>query len=231
MKYATELTDEQKAQLKVVTTLEHPVRGSYIKIFKFEENKQNGKLEKSVQVLVPKEATETIKALRNAAKMAYIQGWGNKAPLPGFRNPLRDGDKEGGPDLGGLPKGKRVGQMPEFNNHFFFNCKNTQDIVIKNQRNEDILEQGSGIKSGDYLRISCVAYPYNTGGDGIAFSLRGVQLLKEGEALGGDGSSAANDFGEVPMAEDMGASGDIFKDGNQASQEALPAGDSNNPFG
>lgn len=226
MKYATELSEDQKAQLKVVTQVDIPVRGSFVKVFKFELNTQNGQQEKSVQVLVPKEAAATIAALRSAAKMAYIQGWGDQPALPGFRNPLRDGDKEGGPALGGLPVGKTAGQNPEYNNHFFFNCKNTKEIMVKNQRNEDIMLDGAGIKSGDYLRVSCVAYPYETGGKGVAFSLRGVQLIRVGEALGGDGSNASNDFDAVPMAEDMGASSDLDKafDGEQT-----PAGD--NPFG
>lgn len=230
MKYAVELTDEQKAQLKVVTKIDIPadcVRGSFVKIFKFELNTQNGAMEKSVQVLVPKSATATLAALRSAAKMAYTQGWGNRAPLPGFRNPLRDGDKEGGPAMGGLPSTKRAGQCPEYDNHFFFNCKNTKEIVVKNQRNEDILLDGTGIKSGDYLRVICVAYPYETGGAGVAFSLRGVQLFRAGEALGGDGSNAGDDMEAVPMAEDMGASADLDKAFGGQQQ---PTEDNNNPF-
>jgi len=211
-----ELTEDEVAYLKVVTTIKNPIRASFVKVMKAELNDLNDQMEYSVQCLVPKSATETIKDLQNAAKMAFkqgvVKGFWEAGKLPGgFKNPLRDGDKAGGVALGGLPDGTEPGDKVEYNNHYFFNCKNTKKIVVKDQKNRDIIDDETIIKSGDYVRISLVAYPYNKKSKGIAFSLRGIQLLKEGEALGG-GGSAANDFGEVPMSEDMGDTGDELDD-------------------
>lgn len=206
-----EFTEDDKAKLKVVTTIEFPVRASFVKVMKAELNDLNNKMEFSVQCLVPKESKKTVESLRQAAKMAFKQGvskgfWpAGKAPA-GFKNPLRDGDMAGGVALGGLPDGMEPGDKPEYDNHLFFNCKNTKKVVVKDQKNNDIIDDETVIESGDYVRISCVAYPYNTKSKGVAFSLRGIQLYKKGESLGG-GGSATNDFGEVPMSEDMAGAG------------------------
>ena len=173
-----ELTEAEEAKLKVVTTVEFPCRASYVKIANAELNDLNGKMEFSLSVLIPKEAAKTLASLRQAATLAYKRKFGNAKMPPGFKNPLRDGDKVGGVALGGLPDGTEVGEKAEYDNHFFFNCKNTRPPVIKNQQNQTVLDDDHCIESGDYVRIICVAYGYDKKSKGCAFSLRGIQLIR-----------------------------------------------------
>ena len=67
------------------------VRFSYFSALSARKNEMNGKEEFSTQVLVPKSDTETINALKAAAKAALTAKFGDKIPKT-VRNPLRDGN-------------------------------------------------------------------------------------------------------------------------------------------
>ena len=206
-----ELTEDELEQLKVVTQVDFPIRGSYVKIFTPEKNNLSDKMEYSLSCLVPKEATKTIADLRQAQKIAFklgvSKGFWKAGKMPsGFKQPLRDGDKVGGVALGGLPDGTEAGDKEEYNNHFFFNARNTRQVVVKDEKNRNIIDNDNAIVSGDYIRVVVVAYPYATKSKGISFSLNGIQLVRKGEPLGASGPSSSavgNDFGEIPMAKNM----------------------------
>lgn len=163
------------------------VRTSYCKLMRPQKNEMNGKLEYSSQILIPKSDSQTVEALRAAAKAAMAAKW--PTPPKGLRNPLRDGDAETKAD--GSPLGK------EYAGCWFINVKASEDrkpTVIDMSGNE--LFEVDSVVSGDYIRVSVNAYAYDAAGNrGVAFGLNNVQLVAKGEPLGAPKMSAADEFG------------------------------------
>jgi len=57
--------------------------------------------------------------------------------------------------------------------------------------------------SGCYVNVNLEAYPYTKGNNGLGARVRGVQLLRKGEAFGGGGPPASDDeFDEIDTPED-----------------------------
>jgi hypothetical protein len=158
----------------------------YCSVMSARKNEMNGKDEFSTQVLVPKSDTETVGALKAAAKEALMAKFGDKIPK-NVRNPLRDGDTETKAD--GAPLGK------EYAGHFFFNTKSTNKPGAVDANGQDLLGSND-IVSGDYGRVSLNAYAYSqAGNNGVSFGLNNIMLVAKGEPLGGARPSAASDFG------------------------------------
>ena len=158
----------------------------YCSVMSARKNEMNGKDEFSTQVLVPKSDTETVGALKAAAKEALMAKFGDKIPK-NVRNPLRDGDTETKAD--GTPLGK------EYAGHFFFNTKSTNKPGAVDANGQDLLGSND-IVSGDYGRVSLNAYAYSqAGNNGVSFGLNNIMLVAKGEPLGGARPSAASDFG------------------------------------
>ncbi len=126
----------------------------YCSVMSARKNEMNGKDEFSTQVLVPKSDTETVVALKAAAKEALMAKFGDKIPK-NVRNPLRDGDTEVKSD--GSPLG------PEYAGHYFFNTKSTNKPGAVDAHGHDILGS-QDIVSGDYGRVSLNAYAYDQAG-------------------------------------------------------------------
>lgn len=162
------------------------VRFSYFNALSSRKNEMSGKEEFSTQVLVPKSDTETVNALKAAAKEALVAKFGDKIPK-NVRNPLRDGDTETKQD--GSPLG------PEYAGHFFFNAKSTNKPGAVDANGHDLLGS-QDIVSGDYGRVSLNAYAYSqAGNNGVSFGLNNIMLVAKGDTLGGGRVSAAADFG------------------------------------
>jgi hypothetical protein len=162
------------------------VRFSYFSALSARKNEMNGKEEFSTQVLVPKSDTETINALKAAAKAALIAKFGDKIPKT-VRNPLRDGDTETKSDGGQLGA--------EYAGHYFFNTKSTNKPGAVDAHGHDIIGS-QDIVSGDFGRVSLNAYAYDQAGNkGVAFGLNNILLVSKGDSLGGAKPSAAADFG------------------------------------
>jgi hypothetical protein len=158
----------------------------YCSVMSARKNEMNGKDEFSTQVLVPKSDTETVAALKAAAKEALMAKFGDKIPK-NVRNPLRDGDTETKTD--GSPMGK------EYAGCFFFNTKSTNKPGAVDANGQDLLGSND-IVSGDYGRVSLNAYAYSqAGNNGVSFGLNNIMLVSKGETLGGGRASAASDFG------------------------------------
>jgi len=177
-------------------------RFSYCNVAQARRNEMNGKDEFSTQVLVPKSDTETISALKAAAKAALVAKFGDKIPK-NVRNPLRDGDTETKSD--GSPLGA------EYAGCYFFNTKSNQKPSIIDGNGRDLIA-GDAVVSGDYGRVAVNAYAYDAAGNrGVAFGLNHVLLLEKGEPLGGSARlSAAAAFGISPStaAQPAGAASD-----------------------
>ncbi len=201
-----DLTAEEKSALTVVTG-DHktPARISYAKIFKSEWNDLSGKEEYSCMVLIPKSDTTTVNALKQAVKTAIKGKFGDKQPK-GLRIPLRDGDKEG---EGGVPSGSEAGQAP-YGDHYFFNCKNSRQPAIVDQKRRAILDPEQ-IVSGFYVRFSINAFAYDNKSKGVSFGLNAVQLIREGKKLG-NSFNVNNVFDELPEQENVEETADaIFR--------------------
>jgi hypothetical protein len=163
-------------------------RFSYFNALASRKNELSGKEEFSTQVLVPKADTETVAALKAAAKEALVAKFGDKIPK-NVRNPLRDGDTETKQD--GSPLG------PEYAGHFFFNAKSITKPGAVDANGHDLLGS-QDIVSGDFGRVSLNAYAYSqAGNNGVSFGLNNIMLVSKGETLGGGRASAASDFGIV----------------------------------
>ena len=158
----------------------------YCSVMSARKNEMNGKDEFSTQVLVPKSDTETVAALKAAAKEALMAKFGDKIPK-NVRSPLRDGDTETKTD--GSPLGK------EYAGHFFCNVKSTAKPGAIDAHGNDLIG-ADDIVSGDYVRVSLNAYAYSQAGNsGVSFGLNNILLLKKGQPLGSSKPSAADDFG------------------------------------
>jgi hypothetical protein len=174
---------KRKMTTRVVTG---KVRFSYFNALAARKNELSGKEEFSTQVLVPKSDTETVAALKAAAKAALVAKFGDKIPK-NVRNPLRDGDTETKQD--GSPLGA------EYAGCFFFNAKSTNKPGAVDQHGMDLIG-ANDIGSGDFGRVSLNAYAYSqAGNNGVSFGLNNIMLLAKGDPLGGARPSAAADFG------------------------------------
>lgn len=167
---------------KVVTG---KVRASFFKADIGEVNKLNNKHEFSTQIIIDKGDTETINAIKAAAKAALAEKFGDKIPK-NVRNPLRDGDTETNQDGGA--KG------PAYEGKYFMNCKSSKRPGIIDTKGRELAD--GKIKSGDYIRVSLNTFAYsNAGNNGVSFGLNNVLFVEEGESLGSARTSAADDFG------------------------------------
>lgn len=174
---------KRKMSTRVVTG---KVRFSYFSALSARRNEMNGKDEFSTQVLVPKTDTETLSALKAAAKEALGAKFSDKVPK-NVRNPLRDGDTETKQD--GSPLGA------EYAGCYFFNVKSTTKPGAVDASGHDLIGSDD-IVSGDYGRVSLNAYAYSqAGNNGVSFGLNNIMLVSKGEPLGGTRPSAAADFG------------------------------------
>ncbi|MFI3253653.1 MAG: DUF2815 family protein [Eubacteriales bacterium] len=128
-----------------------------------------------------------IEMLKNGILAAYQQGAtklkgnGNSIPpLETLRSVLRDGDLEKPDD-------------PLYANCYFLNANSTIPPGIVDANCNPILDR-TQVYSGCYGRVSLSFFAYSTAGaKGIAAGLNHVQILRDGEPLGGR-STAASDF-------------------------------------
>ena len=177
------------------------VRFSYLTAFQPRMNKESGKLEYSVAVLIPKTNQKDVEAVKSAIDELIKDEWTNKRkPLPPkFWNPLRDGDKDTKQD--GRPLGE------ECRGHYVINVKagatdaegnpKAPPRVVGTQRNAQgkLLDLGPrDVKSGDFGRISMNLGAYTKGTGGVGAYIVNIQKVREGDPLSG-GRSAEDDFG------------------------------------
>lgn len=171
---------------KVIT---NPARLSYANVW--EPTSINGSKPKySTSVIISKDDTETVEAIKAAIVAAYKAGEGKlkgnaktTPPLAAIKTPLRDGDLERPDD-------------PAYANSYFINANSPQAPQIVDANCKEIFER-SEIYSGVYARVSVSFYAFNSNGNrGIACGLNNIQKIRDGEPLGGK-ASARSDFGTV----------------------------------
>jgi hypothetical protein len=141
----------------------------------------------SVSLIIPKNDTKTIEAIKTAIKTAYDEGAGklkgNSKSVPALaslKTPLRDGDTDRPDD-------------PAYAGCYFLNANSRTKPQIVDQQVQPILDQ-SEVYSGCYARATVTFYAYNANGNrGIACGLGNIQKVRDGDRLGG-GSTASEDF-------------------------------------
>jgi hypothetical protein len=135
----------------------------------------------STQLIVTDE--KSINAINHAVEAAKHNGigiFGGKIP-PTLKLPLRNGNEE------------RPG-TPEYKDAWFCNANSTKkpDIVDKNL--EPIIDS-SELYSGMKIRVKLTAFPYSVNGNkGVGLALGNIQKISDGDPLGGQSRSAADDF-------------------------------------
>lgn len=166
------------------------VRLSYVHLLQPQPATQPGAEPKySCTVLIPKSDTATKAAIDAAINAAIEDGvqskWKGVRP-PRMRINVYDGD--GGRPSDGMPYGA------ECKGHWVLTarCKNRPQIVDTSL--QEILD-GTKVYSGVYARVNVSFFAYdNSGNKGIGCGLNCVQIMRDGDALGGT-VSAAEAFG------------------------------------
>lgn len=177
---------------KVITSKEKLVRLSFVHLLEKGET-LGGELRYMTQIWIPKDDTVTLgkieDAIEAAKEVAKTKNWSGKIPA-NLNMPLRDGDEEVDEDGNAKAPGC-----------YFMNV-NSKDKPGIIDRFKQPLDDPERVYSGVYARVSINAFGYNTGGNkGVSFGLNNVQIIKDGEFLGGR-SSADADFDEVELDEE-----------------------------
>jgi hypothetical protein len=191
------MTDATSTDINAARTVKTgKCRASYVNVFKPRLNEQNGQMEYSMCLLVPKSDTVTMNKIKAAAKAAIEDKWGSKPPK-GLAMPWHDGD-------GAKPNGGEYGE--ECHGHYVINLK-SKDLPGVVDQNTQPLTDPTSFVSGDYCRITMRAFGYDNKRIGVSFGLNNIQLWAKGEPLSGR-KAAKDEFdsleGEDTMSEGAG---------------------------
>jgi Protein of unknown function (DUF2815) len=128
--------------------------------------------------------------LDKICKVLTDEKWGKKGPLvlkaieKTGKIFMKDGDTK--PDYEGFP------------GTFFISARSKIRPNYFDQQKQEITEAQGLLYSGCYVNVSLEAYAYTKGNNGLGARIRGVQLLRAGEAFGGGGPPASGDeFDEI----------------------------------
>ena len=151
-----------------------------------------GKPKYSVSLIISKDDTETVNAVKAAIQAAYekgeakLRGKSSMVPsLDSIRTPLRDGDLER-PD------------NEVYAGCYFLNANSDSAPQIVDA-NLNVITNRDEVYSGVYGRVSVTMYAYNANGNrGIACALNNLQKVSDGARLGGGKPTAAEDFATFP---------------------------------
>jgi hypothetical protein len=169
---------------KVITGKD--TRWSYLAVW--EPKSINGSTPKySVSLIIPKSDKATVQKVKAAIEAAYAEGEaklkGNGKsvpPLSSLKNPLRDGDIDRPDDAA-------------YANAFFVNANSATAPGIVDANCNPVINR-TEVYSGVFGRASISFYAFNSNGNrGIACGLNNLQVLSDGEPLGGR-ASAESDF-------------------------------------
>lgn len=157
------------------------VRLSFVHLLEPHAQEEGQDKKYSCMLLIPKSDKTTLSKIKKAIEAAKIAG---KDKLKGIKDPkitLRDGDEE-----------QDIEERPEFEDQYFMNvsCKSKPGII---DREMNPLYDPERIYSGVYARVSINFYAYNSHGNkGISAGLNNVQIIKDGDYLGGRTSPDAD---------------------------------------
>lgn len=172
-----------------------PLRLSFMKLWEPELNDQSGKKEFSTVLLIPKtdnkaniDGKAEAKSLNEVITACAKEFFKGKLP-DGWRNPLKDGDKET------YSEGKKAGEA-KHPGHWFMTVKSGEDYpprIIGPDRvplGKDSLDQKKmRWQSGDWGKAAINFSAYNTAGNkGVGAWLQVLQFVLKDEGFGGGAS-------------------------------------------
>ena len=171
---------------KVITGVK--TRWSYANVWQA-KSINGGTPKYSVSLIIPKNDTKTVTAVKNAIQAAYEEGQsklkGSSKSVPALtaiKTPLRDGDAERPDD-------------EAYKDSYFINANSATAPGIVDAARNPIIEH-SEVYSGVYGRASINFYAFNSNGNrGIACGLNNLQKVSDGEPLGGK-TRAEDDFAD-----------------------------------
>jgi len=180
------MSNEKNATPTRVITGPHTVF-SYLHVNEPKMPPDGGTPKYSASLIIPKDDTKTVEAIRSAIRAAYaegenkLKGSNRKAPaLEDIRTPLRDGDKDRPDD-------------EAYQDAWYMNASSISKPGIVDRNRDPILDPLE-LYSGMIGRASVTFYAYNVNGNrGIACGLNNIQKLKDGKPLGGH-RRAEDDF-------------------------------------
>lgn len=164
---------------------------SYVNLMTARTNDLTDAEEYSCMLLIDKNDTETLDAYNAALEAAIEKGksgvWGGKIPA-NFRVPLRDGDVE------------KPGEE-QYENRYFMNVKNRRKPLIVDKTRRKLEDhEFELVYSGVHAKAIVNLNPYKSRGNvGVGAYVNAVQIIRDGERLGG---SVSADLFEVMESED-----------------------------
>ena len=177
-------------------------RWSYCNVLQPRED-DNGKMKYSVSLIIPKDDTETVDAIRRAIQYTYndstetLAGKNGVVPeLDDISIPLNDGDEERPND-------------EIYKNSYYINAKSdyAPNIIDRHGRK---LRSDEDVYSGCYGRVSITFYAFRKNKNvGIGAGLNNMLKCADGERLGGI-ISAESDFADFIDVKNSGS--DFFND-------------------
>jgi len=190
-----------QAQATSVTTGE--VRLSFVHLYQPHASQPGQEPKFSTTILIPKSDTATMQRIYAAINAAFEKGvagaWGGARP-PQPKTPIWDGD-------GVRHNGEAFG--PECRGHWVLTASSKQQQQIVDVNMSPVIDQ-TKVYSGVYGRVNINFFPFsNSGNRGIGAGLGPVQVLRDGEPLGGR-VTAEQVFGGAPAAGAYGAPAQPF---------------------
>ncbi|WP_342417161.1 DUF2815 family protein [Paenibacillus sp. FSL R10-2782] len=160
-----------------VTTGE--VRLSFVNLFTPRANQPGQEPKYSTTILIPKSDVATMQRINAAIEAATQKGvagvWAGARPAQP-RTPIHDGD-------GARPNGEAFG--PECRGHWVLTASSKQQQAVVAADMSPIIDQ-TRVYSGVYGRVNINFFAYsNSGNKGIGAGLGPVQILRDGDPLGG----------------------------------------------
>lgn len=160
-----------------VTTGE--VRLSFVNLFTPRANQPGQEPKYSTTILIPKSDYATMQRINAAIEAAAQKGatsiWNGARP-PQLAVPIHDGD-------GLRPNGEAFG--PECKGHWVLTASSKQQQAVVAADMSPMIDQ-TRVYSGVYGRVNINFFPYlNSGKKGVGAGLGPVQILRDGEPLGG----------------------------------------------
>lgn len=185
------------------------VRLSFPELFVAKAVEEGGKKKFSSAILFPKGAD--LSPLRDAIKSAIKDEWGDSPPK-GLRVGVRD---QGEKDFEGYEEGA-----------FFLNASSERRPPLVNRRSQPINDE-EDVYPGIYALVVIRPYAFKPKkgdkyGPGVGFGLQAIQIIKDGERLGGGFTDPNEVFETLPDLKEGQSADEIFGGGDTAGDDDMP---------
>ena len=163
-----------------------PVRLSYVTLTTPKKFADGATAKYSAVLLIPKSDTETVKAIKKAAKECFDS---NPSVFKDYDfaskfDKIYDGD-------GRAPKGKKYGD--EYAGFWVLNASNSRKPALRDKNGNEILDE-SEIYSGCWAKVGLTIYAYNNSDCGLGVSLDLVKKVRDDEHFAGGGEAKEEDY-------------------------------------